>query len=149
MPYAKDPGQAADLVWCSANVTPIASGLSAKLIDANRLDVGDYEHLVLSVINAGGTGGASIVPLISETKASADFPLDGTNGAPNYSHTFVNAADTGAKVVLIPVAALRYRYFNVRVTATAGTFRAMILLHGFGLRQSVTFPTAKAPLNIA
>lgn len=150
MSYAKNPGQACQVIWNSSQPTVLSA--PAKLADADRIDIGDYEFLLLVVSNMGGTGGSSVVPATSETRTGPEFPLNGTNGAPNFSTSFANSSDSGTKSIVIPVRQLRYRYFNVTVTPSGGTFRPCLTLLGFGLRTtsvSRPIPSNLAAVNIA
>lgn len=145
MSYQKNPSAVCQVIWNSSQ--PTVQAAPAKLIDANRLDIGDYEYLLLVVSNMGGTGGSIVVPYTSETRTGPEFPLDGTNGAPNYSTSFANSADSGTKSVVIHVRSLRYRYFNVAVTPSGGTFRPCVTLFGFGHRT--TSVNRNIPANLA
>jgi hypothetical protein len=151
-----DPNAVCELLWCSTNLTAVTSLTSVKLPDGSRLDVGDYEYLLVTVLNMGGTGGATITPRVSLTQTGAEFNLDGSNGAPDFRLSFANAAETGAKSIVIPVAELgRFRFFNIVHTAGvpgAGTFRAGVTIHGFGLRTTSlarAIPSRKVPVNLA
>lgn len=152
-----DPNAVCELLWCSTSATAITSLTSVKLPDGSRLDVGDYEYLLLTVVNAGGTGGATITPRVSASQNGPEFNLDGTNGAPDFRIIFPNAADTGARSEIIPVAELGRigKFLNLSLNAGvpgAGTFRGMLLIHGFGLRTTNlarALPARKVPVNLA
>lgn len=145
-----DPNAICELVWCSASATLITA--SSKLVDGSRLDVGNYEHLLLTVCNGGGASGATIVPRVSQAQTGPEFDLDGTTGAPDFRMVFTSNLDTGARSIVIPVAELnsRFRFFNVAVVTTS--FRPIITLYGFGLRSTSVNRTIigrKAPVPIA
>lgn len=137
--YANDPSSDAELVWTSTNATAIANGVSAKLADGSRIDVGHYDHVLILVLGMGGTGGASLIPRSSSSQSGTETVYDGTNGNPDFSRRFLGPVG-GCLAISLRVNQLAGRFLNLEVIAgvgtgvTAGTFRPGIVVLGFGLR---------------
>lgn len=130
-----DPGAVSE-VFCLTAGQQFVGAASFQLANGSRIDIGNYEHALMIYGNGGGTtaGTITFTPRESDSQTGPEFPLDGTNGAPDFRVTVPSAAVTGAGLRVLRVRARR-RFLNVQVTlAATGNARLSVYLIGYGKR---------------
>lgn len=140
--YGLDPNALMDVICVHSANAAGSAGAAFKLPDGKRIDIGKYEYVTLLYLNCGGTstGTSTLVPRESDSQAGPEFPLDGTNGAPDFSRSFPTATISGvnaSRQVTIRTRGRR-QFLNVVLTVSAsGTARIGIYLLGFKKITSV------------
>ncbi len=119
--FALDPGSLLEATAVHIASTTLGIG-TFDLEDAERIDIGQYEHVVLACINGGGTGTIVITPLESDSPTGAQTRLD------SLAVSFASS-EFEAKHRVIRCAG-RKRYLNVEVVVGAAAVRPNIILYG-------------------
>jgi len=137
-----DPDAALDVFCLHTDGTAIPNGVARTLPNGKRVDIGVYEFVVLLVTNVGGTASSPIifVPRESDSQTGPEFPLDGTNGAPDFTMSIPTGviSSTNASRQRVIRTRGRRQFLNiVASTVTAGgTARVVIYLLGIGKRAN-------------
>jgi hypothetical protein len=113
-----------------------ANGLTQDLNDADKIDIGRYEHVMVlaSCSDVGTAITVTVTPKEADGRATAEFPLDGTNGAPNYVMTFTSGA-LGTAWAAFPTSGRR-RYLQIQCTTAGGTGTASLSVTVLGFMRT-------------
>lgn len=116
-----DPSACVEVVSVVTEKMAAAGAYSKTLSNANKIDLGRYEYvMVLASCGDVGVGATVTFTLFeSDTRTSTDFPLDGTNGAPNYTMS-VTTGGFGTGWASFPTAGRR-RYLKISVATSGGS----------------------------
>lgn len=138
-----DPDAALDIICVHTQPQGLATGAVYKLPDGSRIDIGLYDYVVVLVANAGGsaTGALTVTPRESDSQTGPEFALDGTNGAPDFSMSFLTAvsgATTNASHHRSMNTRERRQFLNLSVSTVlgVGTWRPVIYMIGCGKRSN-------------
>ena len=114
----------------------VATGYNKSLTNANKIDIGRYEY-VMVLASCGDVGiGNTITFTLGEgdTRTSAVFPLDGTNGAPNYTMT-VTSGTFGTGWAAFPVSGRR-KFLQIAVASSGGSGNGAACVTVLGFMRS-------------
>lgn len=84
-----DPQSFLEPIAVHIGSTAIGPG-TFNLADAERVDIGKFESVLMACADGGGTGTITITPEESDTPSGTKTPLDGTGGMPNFVVEFAS-----------------------------------------------------------
>ncbi len=113
-----------------------ATGVTQDLNDADKVDIGRYEYvMVFASCSDVGTGQTiTITPKEGDGRATAEFPLNGSNGAPDFRIVFTGAS-LGTAWAFFAVAGRR-RFLQIEVATTGGSLNSSVAVNVLGFMRT-------------
>lgn len=101
-----------------------ATGVAQDLNDADKIDIGRYEYvwILFSCSDVGTAITLTMTPKEADTRTGPEFPLDGTNGAPNFVRT-ASTGVLGTGWAYFPTSGRR-RFLQIAIATTGGSGNA-------------------------